>query len=147
MKRQLRAVIAPMAVAALTIGLTPGVLAEPLTATKLVEACKNHQAEQQPGSSSCQAFIQGYLSASNDIVAVDERPSGFVARAIRTRAARLSDDARQRLSSRYCLPASATIDTLIVRVAEISQPFTETATAKSALLSVFDRHYQCESTS
>ena len=151
MKRQLRAVIAPVAVAALTIGLTTGVLAEPLTATKLVEACKTHLNDQHSAhATSCRAFIHGYLSASKDIVAVDERPSGFVARAIRTRAMRLSDDSEQRLSSRYCLPTTATpdpleiIDTLVAKVAEISQPFAEGASAKSAMLTVFENHYRCK---
>ena len=148
MKQKLRAVIAPAAVAALTIGLTTGVLAEPLTATKLVEACKSHQVDQQSAhASSCRAFIHGYLSASSDIVAVDERPTGFVARAIRTRASRLSDEAEQRLNSRYCLPNSTahdTLDSLIARVADISQPFADSATAKSAMLTVFENHYRCK---
>ncbi|WP_043319239.1 Rap1a/Tai family immunity protein [Microbulbifer sp. HZ11] len=145
MKQQLRSVIAPAAVAALTIGLTSDVLAEPLTATELIEACKSHQVDQQSAqATSCRAFIHGYLSASRDIVAADERPSEFVARAIRTRASRLSDDAAQRLSSRYCLPEAATLDTLIGKVSELSQPFAEEATAESAMLTVFENHYRCK---
>ncbi|MCQ3828936.1 Rap1a/Tai family immunity protein [Microbulbifer elongatus] len=148
MKQKLHAVIAPAAVAALTIGLTNGVLAQPLTATELIEACKSHQVDRQSAhATSCRAFIHGYLSASNDIVAADERPSEFVARAIRTRASRLSDEAVQRLNSRYCLPNSATLDTLISQVSELSQPFAEGAPAESAMLSVFENHYRCKDVS
>ncbi|AQQ66744.1 hypothetical protein Mag101_03135 [Microbulbifer agarilyticus] len=145
MKRKQRTVIVPMVVVALTIGLTNDVLAESLTATKLIEACKAYKADQESAhATSCRAFIHGYLSASKDIVAAEERPSEFVARAIKTRASRLSDEAEQRLSSRYCLPSSASLDTLITKVAEIPQPFAEDATAESAMLSVLENHYRCK---
>ncbi|MBY6190292.1 Rap1a/Tai family immunity protein [Microbulbifer agarilyticus] len=145
MERKQRTVIVPMAVVALTIGLTTDVLAEPLTATKLIEACKAYKADQESApATSCRAFIHGYLSASKDIVAAEERPSEFVARAIKTRASRLSDEAEQRLSSRYCLPPSATLDTLIAKVAEIPQPFAKDATAESAMLTVLENHYRCK---
>ena len=145
MKRLLRAVFAPVAVAVLTISQSHGVLAEPLTATKLVEACKAHQKDQQSTDAlSCRAFIHGYLSASSDIVAAEDRPSPFVARAIRTRASRLSEESEQKLSSRYCLPASENIETLIAKVAETPGPVAGEATAESVLLAVFDKHYRCK---
>lgn len=145
MKQLLRGVFVPVAAAVLTIIQSHDVLAEPLAATKLVEACKAHQMDQQSaGALSCRSFIHGYLSASKDIVAAEDRPSSFVARAIRTRASRLSEDSEQRLSSTYCLPASATMETLIARVAETPEPLAEEATAESVLLTVFDKHYRCK---
>lgn len=145
MKRFVRAVITPAAVAILTASQCHDVLAEPLTGTKLVEACKAHLSDQQStGASSCQAFIYGYLSASKDIVAAEDRPSSFVTRAIRTRASRLSDDAEQRLSSRYCLPESESMETLIEKVASVEQPLAEDATADSVMLAVFENHFRCK---
>ena len=145
MKQLLRAVFAPVAVAVLTISQSHGVLAQPLTATKLVEACRAHQTDpQSSGALSCRAFIHGYLSASKDIVAAEDRPSSFVARAIRTRASRISEDTEQKLSSTYCLPESETMETLIARVAGTPQPLADGATAESVLLAIFDNHYRCK---
>ncbi|MBB5211020.1 hypothetical protein [Microbulbifer hydrolyticus] len=144
MKRLLLRAFAPAALATLVLG-QPAVALEPLTGTGLVEACRAYQVDPLgSGATTCRAYIQGYLSASTEIVAAEDRPSQFVARAIRTRASRLSEDAEQRLSSRYCLPESETINALITKVAEVSPPLAEEATAESVMLTVFDRHYRCE---
>lgn len=145
MKRLVRAVLTPAAVAILTASQCHDALAESLTATELVEACKAHQSDQQSTeASSCRAFIHGYLSASKDIVAAEDRPSPFVTRAIRTRASRLSDDTEQKLSSRYCLPESENIETLIGKVASVEPPLAEDATAESVMLAVFNNHFRCK---
>ncbi|QKX17249.1 Rap1a/Tai family immunity protein [Microbulbifer sp. YPW1] len=118
---------------------------EGLTAPGLITACKAHEENRQsPEATSCRAFIQGYLSASTDVVASEDQPSPFVARAIRTRASRLSEDAEQRLNSRYCLPGSTAIDTLAAKVAGISQPVAEEATAESLLIGVLNAHFRCD---
>lgn len=143
MKQFLFRALAPAAMAAFVCS-QPAVALEPLTATGLIEACKSHEVDRLgSGATTCRAYIQGYISASTEIVASEDRPSDFVARAIRTRASRLSEDAEQRLSSRYCLPQSETIDTLIGKVANASQPLAEEATAESVLLAIFDNHYRC----
>ncbi|WP_091384684.1 Rap1a/Tai family immunity protein [Microbulbifer marinus] len=118
---------------------------EPMTATALVSACKSYQSDSQSAAtSSCRAFIQGYLSASNEIVAVADLPSEFVARAIRTRASRLSDAAEQRLNSRYCLPEGETLEQLIAKVAAEDKQFAPDAEAAVVMRRVFDAHYLCD---
>ncbi|WP_323844182.1 hypothetical protein [Microbulbifer magnicolonia] len=118
---------------------------EPMSAAGLVSACKAYQmAGEATAAASCRAFIQGYLAASNDIVAAEDRPSGFVARALRTRASRLSDAAEQRLDSRYCLPEGETVDRLIARVAAEEQRFAPDTAADIVMRRVFERHYLCD---
>ncbi|WP_073270507.1 Rap1a/Tai family immunity protein [Microbulbifer donghaiensis] len=118
---------------------------EPMNATALVSACKSYQSDSQSAAaSSCRAFIQGYLSASNEIVAAGNRPSEFVARAIRTRASRLSDAAEQRLNSRYCLPEGETLEKLIAKVAAEDKQFALDAEAAVVMRRVFDGHYLCD---
>ncbi|WP_153039113.1 hypothetical protein [Microbulbifer sp. Q7] len=147
MKRLLPRVLAPAILAAVTttIGGQPAVAMEPLTATGLIEACKSHAIDpQDSGATTCRAFIQGYLSASTEIIAAEDRPSLFVARAIRTRTGRLSAETEQKISSRYCLPRAETINALIAKVAGLAPPETEGATAESVMLTVFENHYRCE---
>ncbi|MFD1217494.1 Rap1a/Tai family immunity protein [Microbulbifer celer] len=129
----------------------PTVAMEPLTAPELVAACKAYQAggasktnTENAGASSCKGFIQGYVSASTEIVDEEDRPSAFVTRAMRTRTSRFSEEAEQRLSSRYCLPKSESVDVLIAKVANISQPFAENETAESVIVQVLESHYRCE---
>lgn len=117
---------------------------EPLSAPELVTAC-TARAENPQGKQAltCRAFIQGYLSASTEVTSLEERPSPFVARAIRTRASRLSDEAEQRLNSRYCLPAALPVETLMDQVAALTQPLAQSAPAETALKLVLDAHYRC----
>ena len=115
---------------------------EPLRATELVQACQSYtQGGRVP---TCAAYIQGYLSASNDIVSVEDRPSPFVARAMRTRTSRLSEAAEQRLDSRYCLPEGETLDDVIAKVAAESADLSETAGAALVMRRVFEKHYLCD---
>lgn len=152
MKRFASSVFTVASVAVLALS-QPAFAAEGLTAPGLITACKAYQENRQSPEKSrensaevtmCRAFIQGYLSASTDIIASEDQHSPFVARAIRTRASRLSEDAEQRLNSRYCLPKSAAIDSLAARVAGISHPVTEEATAESLLVQVLDAHFRCD---
>lgn len=119
---------------------------EPMRATELVSACKAYQRDSgSAAASSCRAFVQGYLQATNEIVAEGDRPSRFVARAIRTRASRLSDAAEQRLNSRFCLPEGETLDNLIANVAAEQRRFAADADASILMRVVFENHYLCDS--
>mgnify|MGYP000212266340 CR=1 FL=1 len=151
-RRALQIAFAPAAFVALALNHSAAAM-EPLTAPELVTACKAYEEEREspgespgksPGATTCRAFIQGYVSASTEIVATEDRPSEFVARAIRTRTSRFSEDAEQKRNSRYCLPESQSIDVLIARVASISQPLAKEATAESVIVQVLENHYRCE---
>ncbi|MFC6635717.1 Rap1a/Tai family immunity protein [Microbulbifer taiwanensis] len=119
---------------------------EPLSGEALVSACSEHQQGlDAAAASTCRGFIQGYLSATDEIVAAEERPSGFVARAIRTRASRLSDAAEKRLNSRFCLPEGERLNDLIAKVAAQPRELPAGADAADVMRRVFETHYLCDS--
>lgn len=118
---------------------------EPMSAAELVSGCKAHLEDSQSAAASgCRAFIQGYLSASPEIVAEEDRPSGFAARAMRTRGSRLSDAAEQRLSSRFCLPEGENLEQLIARIAAQTDGVTADDEASVVMRRVFEQHYLCD---
>ncbi|MCW8125955.1 Rap1a/Tai family immunity protein [Microbulbifer halophilus] len=118
---------------------------ESMSAAELVSACKAHLEDRQSAAASgCRAFIQGYLAASPEIVAVEDRPSGFVARAMRTRGSRFSDAAEQRLNSRFCLPEGESLEQLVARVAAQTDGFEADAGASAVMRRVFEKHYLCD---
>lgn len=141
-KRLLIRIGAPLALA---IG-QPLAAMEPLSGEGLVSACSAYQKGLDPAAAStCRGFIQGYMSATDEVVAAEERPSGFVARAIRTRASRLSDAAEQRLGSRYCLPEGERLEDLIAKVAAQPRELPAGADAADVMRRVFEAHYLCDS--
>lgn len=118
---------------------------EPMTAAELVSACRTYlEDSRSAAAANCRAYVLGYLSASNEIVAEEERPSGFVARAMRTRASRLSDAAEQRLDSRFCLPEGETLDGLIGRLAAGPAQYATDAEASVVMRDLFEKHYRCD---
>lgn len=132
--------------APLVLAFSPGATAlEPLSAPALLEACQTYQRDSNaPEALTCRGFILGYLSGSADIVAEEERPEGFAARALRTRGMRLPDDTQQRLRSRYCLPKGETLEDLVARLAGASRQFTVDAQADVAMRHLFEKHYRCD---
>lgn len=134
----------PLALTALAVS-QPLAALESLGAGELVAACRDYQrGESSTRASTCRAFIQGYLSASNEIVAAGDRPSEFVARAMRTRASRLSDAAEQRLNSRFCLPPDESLDNVIAKVAAEPDDLADGAGAAVVMRRIFERHYLCD---
>jgi len=145
MARKKRLLIRIGAPLALAIG-QPLAAMEVLSGEDLVSACSAHRKGLDPAAAStCRGFIQGYLSATDEIVAAEDRPSGFVARAIRTRATRLSEDAERRLDSRYCLPEGERLDDLIAKVAAQPRELPAGADAAEVMRRVFEAHYLCDS--
>lgn len=118
---------------------------ESMKASDLLEACRAYQQDNRsPQARTCQAFIQGYLSASAEIVVEGKSTDGFFARALRTRGVRLSDEAQRRLTSPYCLPAGETLPDLIARLAGDSRQFAADAEAAVVMRHLFKEHYLCE---
>lgn len=131
---------------ALALTLSQAAVAvESMRASDLLEACRAYQEDSRsPEARTCEAFIQGYLSASGEIVAADKSTDGFFARALRTRGVRLSEKAERRLTSPYCLPEGETLSGLIAKLAGGSNQFAVDAEAGVVMRHLFKEHYLCE---
>ncbi|MEX0618317.1 MAG: Rap1a/Tai family immunity protein [Pseudohongiellaceae bacterium] len=118
---------------------------EPLDAPVFLEACRNYD----NGSAApeeraiCVGYIQGYFSARDDVIRVEELPTSYMRRVIRTRFADNNPEIERVLNGRYCLPDGYALDDMISVVAQ-QEPGDDIKQAGDVMEKVLEDHFVCE---
>lgn len=112
---------------------------EQLTGRQFMEACAAYQNYGKvAGESVCRSYLQGYLSASDDVIPAEELPSPFMQRVLRTRVSGTTQSA-------FCLPEGVRLDDIIGKVLLLeSAEVADDSSAGQLIERVLETHYRCD---
>lgn len=142
-----------VAIGVLVITLPVGIsfaTEDELPAVDYIEACKAYRQETEKSRDKksvngaiCRAYLQGFLAGTNQVVKEENLPSEFMQRALRTKAHGGRERVEALTDGPYCLPEGETLDSIIEKLAETNDSFSEESSADRVIRQVLESHYLC----
>ncbi len=106
-----------------------------------IESCNKLNSE--VSSSTCVAYLQGFLDGFPDIIEKDKIPSDYMLRATKTRARKGDTSVNSILNAKYCVPDKQFISKLVQKISKIQYDPKQHQLASSVIVSVLEENYRC----